>query len=74
LVLSRRALDLSRHSLLFCEVTMYFVLAQCVMCLRTAAAQQVERARVLNEGIIVLAAPSLFILATFVYLIYSRRH
>jgi hypothetical protein len=53
---------------------MYFVLAQCVMCLRTAAAQQVERARVLNEGIIVLAAPSLFILATFVYLIYSRRH
>lgn len=52
---------------------MYFVLAQCVMCFRTAAAQQLERARVLNEGILFLGAPSLLVLAGFVYLLYRRR-
>ena len=52
---------------------MYFVLAQCVMCFRTAAAQQLERARVLNDGILILGAPSLFVLAGFVYLIDRRR-
>jgi len=51
----------------------YFVLAQCVMCFRTAAAQQLERARVLDTGILVLGIPSLCILVGFVYLIYRRR-
>jgi hypothetical protein len=52
---------------------MHFLLAQCVMCFRTAAAQQLERARVLNDGIFVLGAPALFVLAGFMDLIYRRR-
>ena len=43
------------------------------MCFRTAASQQLERARVLNDGILMLGIPSLCILAGFVYLIYRRR-
>jgi hypothetical protein len=38
-----------------------FYFAQCVMCFRTAAAQQMERSRVLNHGIIVLLIPPLVI-------------
>ena len=38
------------------------VAAQCVMCFRTAAAQQAERTRVLNLGIIILMIPPLMIL------------
>jgi hypothetical protein len=49
------------------------VLMQCVMCLRNAGAQQLERARVLNEGILLLGIPPLCILAIFVYLAYRRR-
>ncbi|MCI0366273.1 MAG: hypothetical protein L0219_20620 [Phycisphaerales bacterium] len=46
--------------------------AQCVMCLRTASAQQVERARVLNLGIIIMLIPALLIPAGFVWLLYRR--
>jgi hypothetical protein len=35
--------------------------AQCVMCFRTAAAQQLERSRVLDYGILVLLIPPLAI-------------
>ena len=49
------------------------LLLQCVMCFRTAAAQQVERARVLNEGIFLLGVPPLAILACFAWLAYRRR-
>jgi hypothetical protein len=42
--------------------------AQCVMCFRTAAAQQMERSRVLNEGILVLLAPPLLILAGLLWM------
>ena len=52
---------------------MILFFAQCVMCFRTAAGQQLERARVLNEGILVLGLPSLLVLAGFVFLIYRRR-
>jgi hypothetical protein len=52
---------------------MPFLLAQCVMCFRNAAAQQLERARVLNEGIVLLGVPPLCILAGFAYWIYRRR-
>ena len=38
------------------------------MCFRTAAAQQIERARVLNEGILILGIPPLAILAFLGYL------
>jgi hypothetical protein len=51
----------------------HFLLAQCVMCFRTAASQQLERARVLNDGILMLGIPSVCILVGFVYLIYHRR-
>ncbi len=36
---------------------MTFLLAQCVMCARTAAAQNVERSLVLNKGILILLIP-----------------
>lgn len=52
---------------------MILLFLQCVMCFRTAAAQQLERARVLNEGIFLLGIPPLCILATFAYLAYRRR-
>ncbi len=47
--------------------------AQCVMCFRTAAAQQYERARVMNAGIIIMLVPPLLILGGFVLLFYRRR-
>jgi len=37
--------------------------AQCVMCFRTAAAQQAERAHVLNFGILIMMVPPILILA-----------
>ena len=37
--------------------------AQCVMCFRTAAAQQAERAKVLNLGILIMLIPPVLILA-----------
>jgi hypothetical protein len=39
------------------------IAAQCVMCFRTAAAQQAERSRVLNSGIVILLIPPFVILA-----------
>ena len=47
--------------------------AQCVMCFRTAAAQQAERARVMNLGIIIMLIPPIVILAGFLLLCYKRR-
>ena len=46
--------------------------AQCVMCFRTAAAQNLERARVMNIGIGIMLAPPVLILAGFLYLAYRR--
>jgi hypothetical protein len=43
-------------------VTIANAAAQCVMCNRTAAAQNLARARVLNSGIIILLIPPLLIL------------
>ena len=45
--------------------------AQCVMCYRTAEAQQGARAHVLNKGILILGAPPFLILAGFV--VFVRR-
>jgi len=47
--------------------------AQCVMCFRTAAAQQSERARVLNAGILIMLIPPVLILSGFMLLFYLRR-
>ena len=46
--------------------------AQCVMCFRTAAAQQAARARVMNIGIIIMLIPPVAILAGFMLLCYKR--
>ena len=43
------------------------------MCFRTAAAQQSERARVLNIGIIIMLIPPVAIRAGFVLLLDRRR-
>lgn len=49
---------------------LYF--AQCVMCFRNAAAQQLERSRVLNQGIIILLIPPLLILFGLLWLARRR--
>ena len=46
--------------------------AQCVMCYRTAHAQQSARSRVLNSGILILGAPPFLILAGFVAFVFRR--
>jgi hypothetical protein len=46
--------------------------AQCVMCYRTAHAQQDARARVLNSGILILGAPPFLILAGFIAFVFHR--
>jgi hypothetical protein len=48
------------------------VIAQCVMCYRTAAAQQLERSRVLNSGIAILLVPPILVLAGILLLAYRR--
>jgi hypothetical protein len=46
--------------------------AQCVMCYRTAAAQQAERSRILNHGIYILLVPPVLILAGILLLAYRK--
>ncbi len=46
--------------------------AQCVMCYRTAAAQQAERSRVLNSGIAILLIPPVLVLAGILLLAFRR--
>jgi hypothetical protein len=46
--------------------------AQCVMCFRTAQAQNQARARVLNAGIFVLGVPPFLIVAGFVVYLVRR--
>lgn len=47
-------------------------LAQCVMCFRTAAAQQGARAHVLDIGILLLGIPPFTILAGYCFLFYRK--
>ena len=46
--------------------------AQCVMCYRTAHAQNEARSHVMNLGILLLGAPPFLILAGFVAFVFSR--
>jgi hypothetical protein len=48
------------------------IAAQCVMCFRTAAAQQAERSRVLNSGIVILLIPPFVILAGILLLAWWK--
>ncbi len=45
---------------------------QCVMCFRTAAAQNAARAHLLNIGIVLLGLPPFCILGGFLYLAWRR--
>lgn len=63
----KRSLSLSLFPiLLLCVLALLMLLpdaghAQCVMCKRTAEAQNAEAARRLNQGILVLAIPPVFV-------------
>jgi len=46
--------------------------AQCVMCYRTAHAQNQARSRVLDSGILILGAPPFLILAGFIAFVFSK--
>jgi hypothetical protein len=46
--------------------------AQCVMCYRTAAAQNAARAHLLNMGIVLLGLPPFCILGGFIILAWRR--
>ncbi len=48
------------------------LIAQCVMCFRTAAAQQAERARVLNTGIVILLIPPILVIAGILALAWYK--
>jgi hypothetical protein len=61
-----------RRLVLLAALTAALAGAQCVMCFRTASAQQTERARVLNAGVLVLGVPPFLILAGFCVLAWRR--
>ena len=46
--------------------------AQCVMCYRTAHAQNQARSHVMNNGIFILGAPPFLILAGFIAFVFSK--
>ena len=46
--------------------------AQCVMCFRSAEAQNAARSHVLNTGILLLGAPPFLLLAGFCLLAWKR--
>ena len=48
------------------------IAAKCVMCFRTAAAQQAERSRVLNSGIVILLIPPILVLAGILLLAFRK--
>jgi cytochrome c oxidase subunit IV len=64
----RRGLSVSLFPILvICILALLMLLpdaarAQCVMCKRTAEAQNAERAKRMNQGILVLALPPVFII------------
>jgi hypothetical protein len=48
------------------------IAAQCVICFRTAAAQQGERSRVMNRGILILLIPPMLILGGILVLAWRK--
>jgi len=50
------------------------LLAQCVMCGRTAAAQQAARAHVLNHGILILLLPPFLIIGALLWMARRKRN
>src|SRR5580704_7280094 len=54
------------------DMNWHWIAAQCVMCYRTAAAQQLERSRVLNMGIAILLVPPILVLALILFLAFRK--
>jgi hypothetical protein len=50
----------------------HWMAAQCVMCYRTAAAQQAERSRVLNSAIVILLIPPIVVLGLILFLAFRK--
>jgi hypothetical protein len=50
----------------------HLLVAQCVMCYRTAAAQQTARSHVFNTGIIILLVPPILVLAGILFLAFRK--
>jgi hypothetical protein len=50
------------------------IAAQCVMCFRTAAAQQLARSHVLNKGILILLVPPFAVLALILGMAFRKNH
>ena len=48
------------------------IAAQCVMCFRTAAAQQAARSQVLNQGILILLVPPLLVLGGLLWIAWRK--
>lgn len=48
------------------------VVSLCVMCFRTAAAQEAERSRVLNSGILILLIPPIAVLGAILWMAWRR--
>ncbi len=53
-------------------MTVTTLVAQCVMCFRTAAAQQSERAKVLNTGIVILLIPPMLVIGGLLFLAWWK--
>jgi len=51
---------------------MSVITAQCVMCFRTAAAQQLERSQVLNSGIVILLIPQIAVLGLILFMAWRK--
>jgi hypothetical protein len=68
--------DCPPHYILRTAVALFLVAAnswaQCVMCYRTAAAQNAARAHLLNMGIVLLGLPPFCILGGFLILAWRR--
>lgn len=61
-----------RRLLLAAALTVSAASAQCVMCYRTAHAQNEARSHVMNSGILILGAPPFLILAGFIAFVFSK--
>lgn len=49
------------------------LVAQCVMCFRTAAAQQAARSAVMNRGILILLIPPILVMGGILWLAFRKR-
>lgn len=72
LISDRRVLKIWVGLLLF-PISTAITFAQCVMCARTASAQNLERVAVLNQGILILLVPPIAGLLAILTMAWRRR-